>query len=151
MSKNCTKVRAAGTARLFLLIRPIRSLFSDVVVALPSSLLKLPKRNFKIRYSEVLLGLREDKITSSDVGTRVAVRLSRRNMLFYYGKVLRLAYSSLCDHKLRKSSLKIENLAIELRYLLLYLNENLNKGFVWSRHNWLRTRKPETLNLCRNN
>ena len=115
MSKNCTKVRAARAARLFFLIQPIRSLFSDVVVALPSSLLKLPNRNFKIRYSEVLLGLREDKITSGDVGTRVAVRLSRRSMLFYYGKVLRLAHSSLRDYKLRKSSLKIENLAIELK------------------------------------
>ena len=42
-SKNCTKVRAARAARLFFLIQPIRSLFSGVVVAVASSLLKLPK------------------------------------------------------------------------------------------------------------
>ena len=32
-SKNCSKVRAARAARLFFLIRPIRSLFSGVAVA----------------------------------------------------------------------------------------------------------------------
>ena len=32
-SKNCTKVRAARAARLFFLIQPIKSLFSDVVAA----------------------------------------------------------------------------------------------------------------------
>ena len=32
-SKNCTEVRAAHAARLFFLIQPIRSLFSDDVVA----------------------------------------------------------------------------------------------------------------------
>ena len=48
-------------------------------------------RDFKIRYGEVLLRLRKVKFTSGDVSTCVAVRLSSRSMLFYYGKVLRLA------------------------------------------------------------
>ena len=38
-SKNFTQVRAAREARLIFLIQPIRSLFSGVVVAMPSSLL----------------------------------------------------------------------------------------------------------------
>ena len=36
-SKNATKVRAARAARLFFLIQPIRSLFSDFVVAVAVS------------------------------------------------------------------------------------------------------------------
>ena len=36
-SKNTTKVRAARAARLFFLIQPIRSLFSDFVVAVAVS------------------------------------------------------------------------------------------------------------------
>ena len=56
--------------------------------------LKLSIRDFKIRYGEVLLRLRKVKFTSGDVSTCVAVWLSSRSsrsMLFYYGKVLRLA------------------------------------------------------------
>ena len=34
--KNCTKVRAADAARLFVLIQPIRSMFSGVVFAVAS-------------------------------------------------------------------------------------------------------------------
>ena len=49
------------------------------------------KRDYKIRYGEVLLRLRKGKFTSGDVSTCVAVWLSSRTMLFYYGKVLRLA------------------------------------------------------------
>ena len=45
-------------------------------------------KDFKIHYGEVLLRLREVKITSGDVSTCVALRLSSRSMLFYYGKVL---------------------------------------------------------------
>ena len=48
-------------------------------------------RDFKIRYGEVLLRLRKVKFTSGDVSTCVAVWLSSPSMLFYYGKVLRLA------------------------------------------------------------
>ena len=56
--------------------------------------------DFKIRYGELLLRLREVKITSGDVSTCVAVRLSSRSMFFYYGKVLRLAWYSLREYKL---------------------------------------------------
>ena len=48
-------------------------------------------RDFKIPYGKVLLRLREVKFTSGDVSACVAVRLSSRGMLFYFGKVLRLA------------------------------------------------------------
>ena len=34
VTKNCSKVRATRAARLFLLIQPIRSLFSGLAVAL---------------------------------------------------------------------------------------------------------------------
>ena len=49
--KELSKVRAARAARLFFFIQPIRSLFSSVIFALPSSLLKLPINNEK-DYSE---------------------------------------------------------------------------------------------------
>ena len=49
--KELSKVRAARAARLFFLFQPIRSLFSSVIFALPSSLLKLPINTEK-GYSE---------------------------------------------------------------------------------------------------
>jgi len=39
------------------------------------------------------------KITSGDVMTRVPVRLSRRSLAFYYGKVPAFTYSSLREYK----------------------------------------------------
>ena len=39
------------------------------------------------------------KITSGDVMSRVPLRLSRRSLAFYYGKVLGLGYSSLREYK----------------------------------------------------
>ena len=39
-------------------------------------------RDFKIRYGKGLLRLHEVKITSGDVTMRVAVRLSRRSLVF---------------------------------------------------------------------
>ena len=48
-------------------------------------------RDSKIHYGEVLLRLLEVKFSSVDVSTCVEIRLSSRGMLFYYGKVLRLA------------------------------------------------------------
>jgi len=39
------------------------------------------------------------KITSGDVMTRVPVRLSRRSLAFYYGKVLGFTYFSLREYK----------------------------------------------------
>ena len=66
-------------------------------------------RDFKIRYGEVLLQLREVKFTFGDVSTCVAVRLSSRSMLFYQYFVWR----SLHYVFFQKSSLKIKYLAIE--------------------------------------
>ena len=39
------------------------------------------------------------KITSGDVMTRVPLRLSRRSLAFYYGKVPSFSYSSLREYK----------------------------------------------------
>ena len=39
------------------------------------------------------------KITSGDVMTRVPLRLSRRSLAFYYGKVPSFTYSSLREYK----------------------------------------------------
>lgn len=66
------------------------TIFLTRVAVKHSGITKWSNRDFKIRYGDVLLRLREVKITSSDVSTRVAVQL-----LFYQGKVLGLAYSSL--------------------------------------------------------
>ena len=41
-------------------------------------------RDFKIRYGKGLLRLHKVKITSGDVTTRVAVRLSRRSLIFIF-------------------------------------------------------------------
>ena len=41
-SKNCTKVRAARAARLFLLIQPIISLFCGVIVVVAVFVVKAP-------------------------------------------------------------------------------------------------------------
>ena len=45
-------------------------------------------RDFKIRYGKVLVRRQIVKITSGEVMTRVPVRLSRRSLAFYYGKVV---------------------------------------------------------------
>ena len=50
-------------------------------------------RDFKIRYGKGLLPLHKVKITSGDVTTRVAVRLSRRSLVFCYVKLPSLPYS----------------------------------------------------------
>lgn len=60
-------------------------------------------RDFKIRNGEVLLRLREVKLTSGDVSTCVEERLSGRrgrSMIFYYGTVFRLGQSSLREYKI---------------------------------------------------
>ena len=57
-------------------------------------------RDFKIRYGKGLLGLQKVKITSGDVTMRVAVRLSRRSLVFCCVKLPSLLYSSLREYKL---------------------------------------------------
>ena len=52
-------------------------------------------RDFKIRYGKGLLRLHKVKITSCDVTTRVAVRLSRRSLVFCCVKLPSLPYFSL--------------------------------------------------------
>ena len=52
-------------------------------------------RDFKIRYGKGLLRLHKVKITSGDVTTRVALRLSRRSLVFCCVKLPSLPYSSL--------------------------------------------------------
>ena len=57
-------------------------------------------RDFKMWYGKALLVRRQIvKITSGDVMTRVPVRLSRRSLAFYYGKVPGFTYSSLREYK----------------------------------------------------
>ena len=47
----------------------------------------------------VVVRRQRGKITSGDVMTRVPVRLSRRSLAFYYGKVPGFTYSSLREYK----------------------------------------------------
>ena len=56
-------------------------------------------RDFKIWYGKALVRRQIEKITSSDVMTRLPVRLSRRSLAFYLGKVPGFTYSSLREYK----------------------------------------------------
>ena len=56
-------------------------------------------RDFKIWYGEAVVRRQIVKITSGDVMTRVPLRLSRRSLAFYYGKVPCFTYSSLREYK----------------------------------------------------
>ena len=56
-------------------------------------------RDFKIWYGKALVRRQIVKITSGDVMTRVPVKLSRRSLAFYYGKVPGFTYSSLRENK----------------------------------------------------
>ena len=58
--------------------------------------------DFKIWYSEAVVRQQIVKITSGDVMSRVPLRLSRRSLAFYYGKVPSFTYfwySSLREYK----------------------------------------------------
>ena len=57
-----------------------------------------PNRDFKIWYGEAVVRRQIVKITSGDVMTRDPLRLSRRSLAFYYGKVTSLTYSSLREY-----------------------------------------------------
>ena len=50
-------------------------------------------------YGEAVVRQQIVKITSGDVMTRVPLRLSRRSLAFYYGKVPSFTYSSLRGYK----------------------------------------------------
>ena len=50
-------------------------------------------RDFKMWYGEAVVRRQIVKINSGDVMTRVPLRLSRRNLAFYYGKVPSFTYS----------------------------------------------------------
>ena len=65
------------------------------VVSVPA----VDNRDFKIWYGKSLVRRQIVKITSGDVTTRVPLRLSRRTLAFYYGKVPGFTYSSLCEYK----------------------------------------------------
>ena len=56
-------------------------------------------RDFKIWYGEAVVRRQIVKITSGDVMSRVPLRLSRRSLAFYYGKVPSSTYSSLREFK----------------------------------------------------
>ena len=56
-------------------------------------------RDFKIWYGEALVRRQIVKITSGDVMSRVPLRLPRRSLAFYYGKVPSFTYSSLREYK----------------------------------------------------
>ena len=56
-------------------------------------------RDFKILYGKALVRRQIVTITSGDLMTRVPVRLSRRSLVFYYGKVPGFTYSSLREYK----------------------------------------------------
>ena len=56
-------------------------------------------RDFKMWYGEAVVRRQIVKITSGDVMTRVPLRLSRRSLAFYYGKVPGFKYSSLREYK----------------------------------------------------
>ena len=56
-------------------------------------------RDFKIWYGEAVVRRQIVKITSGDFMPRVPLRLSRRNLAFYYGKVPSFTYSSLREYK----------------------------------------------------
>ena len=55
-------------------------------------------RDFKMWYGEAVVRGQIVKITSGDVMTLVSLRLSRRSLAFYYGKVPSLTYSSLREY-----------------------------------------------------
>ena len=57
-SKNCTKEHPAHAARLFLLIQPIRSLFTNVVIAVPIILAEAPYIILWINHERRFLVLR---------------------------------------------------------------------------------------------
>ena len=65
----------------------------------PGRSLEFNNRDFKIWYGRALVRREIVKITSGDVMTRVPVRLSRRSLAFYYGKVSGFTYSSLREYK----------------------------------------------------
>ena len=56
-------------------------------------------RPVHLRYGEAVVRREIVKITSGDVMTRVPLRLSRRSLAFYYGKVPSFTYSSLREYK----------------------------------------------------
>ena len=65
----------------------------------PSRCKAADTRDFKMWYGEAVVRRQIVKITSGDVVTRVPLRLSRRSLAFYYGKVPGFTYSSLCEYK----------------------------------------------------
>ena len=56
-------------------------------------------RDFKMWYGEAVVRRPIVKITSGDVMARDSLRLSRRILAFYYGKVPSFTYSSLREYK----------------------------------------------------
>ena len=56
-------------------------------------------RDFKMWYDEAVVRRQIVKITSSDFMTSDPLRLSRRSLAFYYGKVPSFTYTSLCEYK----------------------------------------------------
>ena len=57
------------------------------------------KRDFKMWYGEAVVRRQIEKVTSGDVMARVPLLLSRRSLVFYYGKVPSFTYSSLREYK----------------------------------------------------
>ena len=56
-------------------------------------------KDFKISYGETVVLRQIVKITSGDVMTRVPMRLSRRSLAYYYGKVPSFTYSLRREYK----------------------------------------------------
>ena len=64
-----------------------------------NAVLLIDNRDLKIWYGEAVVRRQKVKITSGDFMTRVPLRLSRRSLAFYYGKVPSSTYSSLRGYK----------------------------------------------------
>ena len=78
--ENCTKVRAARAARLFILIQPIRSLSSGVVVA---KALK-PRTYFSVvQFSCIVFN--NDSVNIPDTHSCFKIRLLKENVALFYG------------------------------------------------------------------
>ena len=56
-------------------------------------------RDFKIWYGETVVRRQIVEIISGDVMSRAPLRLSRRSLAFYYGKVPSFTYTSLREYK----------------------------------------------------
>ena len=65
------------------------------------------------------------KITSGDVMSRVPLRLSRRSLAFYYGKVPSFTYSLLREYKPAVSVFLILTLFSKIKYSIIKIRSKI--------------------------